>query len=173
MTTSTATPTSYDVVLYPGNPYRESHPDHLATVARMFGLESPLVDGCRVLEIGCACGANLIPMAVSVPTARFVGIDLSQRQISEATQTVAALGLANIELRHGSVTEIGPDDGLFDYIICHGVFSWVPQTVREHILAVCSRNLSPGGVAYISYNTYPGWFMRGMVRRMMGFHAKR
>jgi methyltransferase-like protein/ubiquinone/menaquinone biosynthesis C-methylase UbiE len=164
-------PTSYDVVPYWGNPYRESHPDHLATVAKLFGLTPPAVDRSRVLELGCSSGANLIPMAVALPTAKFVGIDLSQRQVDEGRQTIAALGLTNIELRHSSLETIGPDDGLFDYIICHGVYSWVPHRVQEHILQISSRNLAASGVAYISYNTYPGWFMRGMVRRMMKFHA--
>ncbi len=166
-------PTSYDVVPYWGHPYRESHPDQLATVARLFGLTTPAVDQSRVLELGCSSGANLIPMAVAVPGATFTGIDLSQRQIEEGRKTIATLGLRNIELVHGSIDTIGPDHGDFDYIICHGVYSWVPRNIQDHILHVCSRNLSPDGVAYVSYNTYPGWFMRGMVRRMMGFHARR
>ncbi|HLJ09755.1 MAG TPA: methyltransferase regulatory domain-containing protein [Planctomycetaceae bacterium] len=165
-------PTSYDIVPYAGNPYRESHPDHLATVARLFGLAAPPVDACRVLELGCASGANLIPMGVAVPGARFLGIDLSQRQVEEGRRTIQSLRLENVELRHGSIAEIGAEHGEFDYIICHGVFSWVPREIQDHILQVCSQNLAPDGVAYVSYNTYPGWFMRGMVRRMMGFHAR-
>jgi methyltransferase-like protein/SAM-dependent methyltransferase len=166
-------PTSYDIVPYWGDPYRESHPDQLMSVARLFGLRSPPVDGCRVLELGCSSGANLIPMAVSLPGATFLGIDLSQRQIEEGRQTIAALGLRNIELVHGSIDTIGPDSGLFDYIICHGVYSWVSRAIQDHILDVCCQNLAADGVAYVSYNTYPGWFMRGMVRRMMRFHARR
>ena len=166
-------PTSYDIVPYWGHPYRESHPDQLATVARLFGLTSPAVDQSRVLELGCSSGENLIPMATAVPGATFLGIDLSQRQIEEGRKTVAALGLKNIELVHASIDTIGVDFGLFDYIICHGVYSWVPRQIQDHILRVCSRNLAPHGVAYVSYNTYPGWFMRGLVRRMLGFHARR
>jgi len=112
-------------------------------------------------------------MAVALPGARFLGIDLSQRQIEEGRSTIASLGLRNVELVHGNIDTIGPGQGIFDYVICHGVFSWVPRDVQDHILRVCSRNLAAGGVAYVSYNTYPGWFMRGMVRRMMGFHARR
>jgi SAM-dependent methyltransferase len=170
---ASATPTSYDLVPYWGHPYRESHPDQLATVARLFGLTTPAVDKARVLELGCASGANLIPAAVSVPGATFLGIDLSLRQIDEGRRTIAALGLANIELVQGSIDTIGAEHGQFDYIICHGVYSWVPRNIQDHILRVCSRNLAAEGIAYVSYNTYPGWFMRGMVRRMMGFHARR
>jgi methyltransferase-like protein len=166
-------PTSYDIVPYWGNPYRESHPDQLASVARLFGLTPPPVDRSRVLELGCASGANLIPMAVALPGVTFLGIDLSQRQVDVGREAIAALGLANIELVHGSIDTIGPEHGQFDYIICHGVYSWVPRHIQDHILSVCNQNLSAEGVAYVSYNTYPGWFMRGMVRRMMGFHARR
>src|SRR5262249_48719711 len=158
----------YDVVPYHGNAYRESHPDHLATIARLFALAPPAVDTCRVLELGCASGANLIPMAVAVPGASFLGIDLSQRQVDDGRKTIEDLSLKNIELVHGSIEAIGDDHGLFDYIICHGVYSWVPRHVQDHILHVCSHNLAANGVAYVSYNTYPGWFLRGMVRRMMG-----
>ena len=166
-------PTPYDLVPYWGHPYRESHPDQLAAVSRLFGLASPPVDTCRVLELGCASGANLIPIAVAVPGASFLGIDLSQTHIAEGRRTIEAIGLSNIELVHGSIDSIGDEHGQFDYIICHGVFSWVPRAIQDHILRVCSRNLAADGVAYVSYNTYPGWFMRGMVRRMMGFHARR
>jgi methyltransferase-like protein/ubiquinone/menaquinone biosynthesis C-methylase UbiE len=110
---------------------------------------------------------------VALSGATFLGIDLSQRQIDEGRRTIAALGLRNIELVHASIDTIGDEHGQFDYIICHGVFSWVPRPIQDHILRVCSRNLAADGVAYVSYNTYPGWFMRGMVRRMMGFHARR
>jgi methyltransferase-like protein len=77
-----------------------------------------------------------------------------------------------VELLHKSILDVGRDDGVFDYIICHGVYSWVPSQVQDKILEICDRNLAPNGVAYVSYNTYPGWFLRGMVRRMMCYHAR-
>ncbi len=163
---------SYDAVPYWGNPYRESHPDQLAAMARLFGLTPPDVDHSRVLELGCSSGANLIPMAVTIPGATFLGVDLSLRQIDEGQKMIAALGLKNVELQHASIDTISDAHGHFDYIICHGVYSWVPRNIQDHILRICNKNLSPQGVAYVSYNTYPGWFMRGMVRRMMKFHAR-
>jgi len=164
---------SYDDVPYWGHPYRESHPDQLMTMTRMFGLEAPDVDRSRVLELGCASGANLIPMAVSIPGSTFLGIDLSHRQIDVGQTAISSLGLTNIKLVHGSIDSIGADHGLFDYIICHGVYSWVPRHIQDHILRICRENLTPNGVAYVSYNTHPGWFMRGMVRQMMKFHSRR
>src|SRR5205823_6567249 len=104
------------------------------------------------------------------PESTFLGIDLAQRQIDFGQQQVAELGLKNVELRRASITEVDDSYGKFDYIICHGVYSWVPDTVQAKILDVCRQNLSPDGVAYVSYNTLPGWHMRGMIRDMMRYH---
>src|SRR5262249_40877864 len=88
-------------------------------------------------------------------------------------EQVRKLGLKNVELRAGSILDIGPDWGTFDYILCHGVYSWVPPAVQDHILTVCSRNLSPDGVAYVSYNVYPGWHISGLIRDMVNYHGLR
>lgn len=165
--------TSYEEVPYGSKPLYPTHPDCLATVATLMGMRPAAVENCRVLELGCATGGNLIPMAATLPDSRFVGIDLSPRQIAEGQTLVDALGLTNIRLAPLSILDVGDDLGQFDYIICHGVYSWVPAAVQDKILDICSRNLAPQGVAYVSYNTYPGWHARGMVREMMGFHAKR
>ncbi len=164
---------SYDAVPYTSNPMPHTHPDRLATVAKLFGLPAAPVERCRVLELGCASGGNLIPMAQDLPESRFVGVDYSEVQIREGNATVEALGLKNIELRHASILDIDASYGTFDYIICHGVYSWVPAPVREKILEIAGTMLAPDGVAYISYNTYPGWHMRGVVRDMMRYHAMR
>jgi SAM-dependent methyltransferase len=165
--------TSYEEVPYGSKPLYPTHPDCVATVATLMGMRPAAVENCRVLELGCATGGNLIPMAATLPDSRFVGIDLSPRQIAEGQKLVDALGLANIRLAAVSITDVDEKFGQFDYIICHGVYSWVPPVVQDKILDICSRNLAPQGVAYVSYNTYPGWHARGMVREMMGFHARR
>ena len=126
---------------------------------------------CRVLELGCASGDNLIPMAIELPNARFVGIDLSERQIEQGRQSVAALGLANIDLRRVNIANVDASWGTFDYILCHGIYSWVPAPIREKLLAICRENLAPTGIAFVSYNTLPGWHMRGMIRDMMVYHS--
>ncbi len=163
----------YDETPYSNNPFPNSHPDHLATVATLFGLQPPPVDRCRVLELGCASGGNLIPMALGLPNSRFVGIDLSRRQIDDATALAAAVGLTNVELHHLSLLDVTPEFGRFDYVIAHGIYSWVPARVRDKLLEVCAQNLSPNAVAFVSYNTYPGWHMRGAIRDMMCYHANR
>ncbi|MFN2536517.1 MAG: methyltransferase domain-containing protein, partial [Mycobacteriales bacterium] len=151
-------PTStYDDVPYGVATHAATHPGRLAAIATLFGAGPPAVESARVLELGCALGGNIIPMAVAYPGSSYLGIDLSGRQIADGQRTVAQLGLTNIELRHASITDVDDSDGQFDYVICHGVYSWVPPEVQDKILDICARNLAAGGVAVVSYNTYPGW----------------
>src|SRR5262249_17557113 len=128
---------------------------------------------CRVLELGCAGGGNLIPMALTLPASRLIGVDLSARQIADGQKLAAELALDNIHLRHLNILDVDQGLGQFDYIVCHGVYSWAPGPVRDKILEVCARNLAPHGVAFVSYNPYPGWHMNGMIRAMLCFHARR
>lgn len=167
---TTAPGNSYDDFPYPSHPFPQTHPDRLSTVARLFGVEPTQTEACRVLEIGCASGGNLIPMADQMPHARFEGVDLSGVQIEEAQQRIQALGLKNVEVRHADVSAPDQSFGEYDFIICHGVYSWIPSHVQDAILAVCQNHLAANGVAFISYNTYPGWHFRGMIRDMMCFH---
>jgi methyltransferase-like protein/SAM-dependent methyltransferase len=163
--------TTYDAVPYPSYPFAQTHPDRLATIATLFGMTPAPVERCRVLELGCAGGGNLIPMAATLSESRFVGIDRSGKQIADGRSTVDALDLINIDLRHLDLLDLDAELGEFDYIICHGVYSWVPAEVQQKILQICRDLLSPQGVAYVSYNTLPGWNMRGTIRDMMCYHA--
>lgn len=164
---------SYDEIPYSDSCFHMSHPDHLATLAAVYGAPVPDLERCRVLELGCARGGNLLPMALELPNATFVGVDLSARQIEEARAVAARLGLSNVELHAMSLTEVDRSFGLFDFVVCHGVYTWVPDRVREKILAICSENLTPSGLAYVSYNTYPGWHQRRILRELMLYHARR
>jgi len=157
----------YDTIPYLSNPFRQSHPDHLAAVARLFGLNTPSRDNCRVLELGCSMGGNLIAIAQDYPGAACLGIDASSRQIAEGWKSINELGLTNIQLKHMDILDIRDDLGQFDYIISHGVYSWVPGPVQERMLEILQRHLAPNGVGYISYNTYPGWHIRGIARDIM------
>lgn len=170
--TNTATEQAYDAIPYPSYPFPETHPDRLATVATLLGMQPAPVERCRVLELGCAAGGNLIPMAYTLPDSQFVGVDLSARQIAAGQPLISALGLKNISLQQLDLLEVGPEFGLFDYIIAHGVYSWVPPDVQTKLLQICRENLAPNGVAYVSYNTYPGWRIRGVIREMMLFHLR-
>jgi 2-polyprenyl-3-methyl-5-hydroxy-6-metoxy-1,4-benzoquinol methylase len=136
----------YDTIPYAAQPNPASHPAHLAAVATLFGLDPPAVHRCRTLEVGCSDGANLIPMAVSLPEASFVGFDLAARPTAAAQATVAELGLANIRFAQQDLAALPADIGTFDYIVAHGVYSWVPAPVRDARLALASQHLAPDGV---------------------------
>jgi methyltransferase-like protein/cyclopropane fatty-acyl-phospholipid synthase-like methyltransferase len=164
---------SYDEVPYESMPFPQTHPSRLFTLGTLFGVRPTPVQRCRVLEIACAAGGNIIPAADYLPDSEFVGIDLSGKQIEEGQRLITELGLKNITLKKADILDLDTSYGTFDYIIAHGVFSWVPANVREKILDFCSKQLSPNGIAYISYNTYPGWHMRGMIRDMMRYHSGR
>jgi methyltransferase-like protein/SAM-dependent methyltransferase len=162
---------SYDDLPYTSLAFPQTHPDRLATIARIFALTPPDIAACRVLELGCASGGNLIPMAFNLPRSEFVGIDLSRRQAEDGRSAIRDLGVRNIRIEAASILDVDESWGEFDYIICHGVFSWVEEAVQDKILAIAARNLTANGVAYVSYNTYPGWHLREMVRHMMRYHA--
>jgi SAM-dependent methyltransferase len=164
--------TSYDEFPYQSVPLRQTHPDHLATVASLFGFNAPDVARARVLEIGCGSGGNLIPMAASYPESTFVGIDLSGVQIAQGAADIKALGLTNIRLQAIDVMAFDQAPGEFDYIIAHGIYSWVPAAVQDRILAVCASLLAPSGIAFVSYNTLPGWRMLATVREAMLYHTR-
>ncbi|PHQ33174.1 hypothetical protein CEE69_22195 [Rhodopirellula bahusiensis] len=167
----TATP--YDRVPYKSFPFRQSHPERLATIAKLYGIESPSIASCRVLEIGCASGGNLLPMADRFRNSEFVGIDLSNAQISAGQKIAKEANLSNARLVHCDVRSIPSDLKDFDYIIAHGVFSWIPNDAQTALLETCGQLLTPLGIGYISYNTFPGWRMRGMIRDIMSYHTRK
>jgi len=158
---------SYDEVPYQSYPFNQTHPIHLFTFAKLLGLNPPPVETARILEIGCSSGGNIIPMACHFPNAKLVGFDLSKVEISKGLEQITDLKLTNIELRHQSILDFNQDEGQFDYIICHGVYSWVDAAIRDKILQIYRDNLAKNGIGYISYNTYPGWNMVNILRDLM------
>jgi len=163
---------AYNEVAFTSHPDSVSHPDHLATVATLLGLDAAPVATCRVLELACGDGTNLVPIAASLPNATFVGIDFAPRPLARATRMARDLGLANVRLLQLDLRELPADLGTFDYVIAHGLYSWVPADVRAHVLPLVARHLAPAGVAFVSYNTLPGCHMRRAVWEMLRFHTR-
>ena len=163
---------SYAEVPYLGLIHFQSHVDTLATIATLFGMDVAPPTRCRVLEIGCADGSNLITMAYHLPESTFIGIDGSAPQVERGQGIIDDLGLENITLRAQDLREVGAEIGQFDYIIAHGIFSWIAADARSALLKLCRDRLTPEGVAYISYNTYPGWHYYEQLRGMMRFHSR-
>ncbi len=158
---------AYDAVAYPSLPFAHTHPSNLAAMAILHGLNPTPVDRCRVLEIACNEGGNIIPMAYAIPGSEFVGFDLARLPVGRGQERIRELGLTNIRIFAADLMDVGAELGSFDYIIAHGLYSWVPAPVRDRLLALCSELLTPDGVVFISYNALPGGYMRSMVREMM------
>jgi methyltransferase-like protein len=163
---------SYDEIPYDAVSVTDTHPDRLHVLGQLFGLPAAPPGRCRILELGCADGANLTPMAFYLPNSRFVGVDLSRVQVESGQALIRDAGLPNIELRHADVMALDASLGQFDYIIAHGLFSWVPRPVQDRMLALCGELLAPNGIAYISYNVLPGWRGRSMLRDMLLHHCR-
>lgn len=156
---------------YDDFPCPTSHPDAVAAIATLLGLSPAPVAACGVLELGCGSGGNLIPMAAALPGSRFVGVDLSEVQIAAGRAAAAALGLTNLTLHVADIARL-PPLGPFDYVIAHGVFSWVPRDVQEALLAAAQACLSAQGVAYVSFAALPGAYARMALRDLLRWQAR-
>jgi len=163
---------AHDAVAYPGFPYPDTHPDRLAAMAILHGLSPAPVGRCRVLEVACNEGANLIPMAYAMPSSEFAGFDLASLPIDRGQARIRELGLTNIRLFQSDLLKVGAELGRFDYIIAHGIYSWAPEPVADRLLALCRELLTPHGIAFISYNALPGGHLSDMMRDMMLFGSR-
>lgn len=170
MAETTSSP--YESVPYDGFALAQAHPDRLAMLARLFGLRPPEVTDCRVLEIGCGDGAHLLSVALSLPAAQCVGIDLAAVGIQKGRRQAEQLELDNVTLLERDIMDLEEGFGRFDFIIAHGFYAWVPRPVQDKLLAIVRAHLAEQGIAYVSYNVYPGCHLRDMVRGMMRFHVK-
>lgn len=164
----------YDEVPYSKYPYPQTHPDRLATVATLLGRHPAPPASCRVLELGGGAGGNVIPLAYAAPGLRAVCVDVSPRAVADGRATVEALALDNVELMEADLRDLrGGGLGRFDYVVAHGVYAWVPEDVRDALLAVMAAHLAPEGVGFVSYNALPGGYLRRMLRGMGLWHARK
>lgn len=163
----------YDAIPYASFAYLQCAPEQLAAVAHLHGLAAPPVETARVLELGCSSGGNLVPVAVRHPGASVLGLDISGSHIARGQAQVARLGLGNARLAEADLMALDPATlGEFDYVVCHGLYSWIPVAAQEAMFAAIARVLAPEGVAYVSFNAYPGWKTREVVRDAMLLHAE-
>lgn len=165
--------TSYDELQYPNQVYQETHIRNLETNAILLGMSPKPITDCRVLELGCAAGWNILPQAVEFPNSEFVGIDLSEKQIQVGKEVISKIEQQNIDIHYDNILSVDESWGKYDYIICHGLYTWVPANVRDKIIKICKSNLAPDGVALVSYNVLPGWHFTIGIREMMLHHTNR
>lgn len=165
---------SYNALPYPSFTFPQTHPDRLATLATAFGMQPAPPQRCRVLELGCGDGTNLLSFASVLPQSEFVGVDLSENHIRAAQAGKRELNLSNVEFHELDVTAISRERfGEFDFVVAHGLYSWVPDFVRARILDVYAETLAPNGVGYVSYNAFPGCHIRQMTAGMMKYHVRK
>lgn len=166
-----SSPNPYDSVNYPSFSMPVTHIGRLSALGHLFGLDVVHPKVARVLELGCGTGANILAMAQLFPEGKFVGVDYSESQIELARSVTKGSGITNVQFLHADVCDLGKDLGEFDYIISHGVYSWISDTAKKALLRISKENLSRNGIAYVSYNCLPGWKMRGALRDMMLMHT--
>ncbi len=155
---------SANMVNYGDLVHRLTHPGYMAAMGTIFGMTPAAPETCRVLELGCGSGFNLMAMSQSMPGGTYEGLDLSERHIARGREVAAEIGAEGVRLEAGSVTEYPLEGEPFDYIVVQGLYSWVPGEVREAVMRVIERRLAKNGLAFVSYNTYPGWRLRSLVR---------
>ena len=171
MTTNTndVQQTIYSELGYKSMPFPYTTPATLEAYAALVGISAPNPKTARVLELGATYGGNIISQALFNPDATFVGIELSQEQVEKGNEVIVNAGLTNVSLIQSDIASIGSEIGTFDYIIAHGVYSWVDDDVKDALLRLIDEHLAEDGIAYISYNTYPGWHTMDEVRQLMMF----
>lgn len=171
MTTNTndVQQTIYSELGYKSMPFPYTTPATLEAYAALVGVSAPNPKTARVLELGATYGGNIISQALFNPDATFIGIELSQEQVEKGNEVIANAGLTNVSLVQSDIASIGSEIGTFDYIIAHGVYSWVDDGVKDALLRLIDEHLVEDGIAYVSYNTYPGWHTMEEVRQLMMF----
>ena len=162
---------AYDALQYPAMVFPQMHPSRLAAIGRLHGLASASPAQCRLLEVGCGDGLQLLTLALAYPQAQFIGVDLSQSAIARGEAMRQQLGLDNLQLHAADVCQWDCGETPFDYIVAHGFFSWVPVNVQDTLFALCQRMLTASGIAYISYNAFPGCHLRQMMWDMLRQHT--
>lgn len=163
---------SYERIPYETHSWTTSQPARLETLAKLRGLDAASADDCAVLEIGCGNGGNLIPLAIAHPRSRFVGVDLAEVHIRAAERAARDLGLTNVAFEAASFVDWHHPRAPFDYVIAHGLMSWITPQLQTLLLATFKRMLSRRGVAFVSYNTWPGWTMQHAIRQLMRHHNR-
>lgn len=164
---------AYDEIPYFSAAFSDCSPVRIEAVAKFLGLKAASLKEARVLELGSSYGGNILPFAISHKNAKVVGIDISSHQVAEGNKVAKQIGLENFTLLERNFLHMNESDikelGKFDYIIAHGVYSWVSPNVRDALLATIKALLSKDGIAYVSYNTYPGWKSLDILRDFMLF----
>lgn len=163
--------TAYDQVRYPTSAHPDTLPSRFAALAHLYGRPFAPMGRARMLEVGCGDGGNLLSLAAIAPGAQLEGFDLAEEPVADGRALAEAAGLGNVRLYAGDILDPSVTEGPFDYIIAHGVYAWVPEPVREALMALIARTLSPEGIAFVSYNVMPGCGLRVAISQILRAHV--
>jgi len=145
-------PTPYDEIPYPSSAHVRTDPSKLAAVIKTMGYEPPPPLTAKILDLGCGDGLNALTLASIMPESFVVGVDLSSVQVAKGEALRKAAGIENARIEVGDVFTMPLDGETYDYILIHGVYSWVPQVVALQMLKLVAARLKPGGICYVSYD---------------------
>jgi methyltransferase-like protein/SAM-dependent methyltransferase len=157
-----------DMLPYTSQPMPYTHPHHLASIGQLFGMQP--ANPQRVLELACGDGSNILGIAQTLPRSECWGVDLYATHIAKAKQLAEQAKLNNLVLKAEDIFNFDAAKGTFDYIIAHGIYSWSSKALQQRILYLCQNLLSPNGIAYISYDTYPA--NDDVVQRILRYHLQ-
>ncbi len=145
-------------VRYPAFFYKEMQPLWLSTVAGLSGFTAPRANADFTLcELGCGVGINLLVAAACHPGAHFVGVDFNADHLTMARDAARSSGISNVEFIHADFAGFARDNlQNFDYITCHGVWSWIAAEQQAAVLDMVSAGLNQNGLFYLHYMCHPG-----------------
>jgi ubiquinone/menaquinone biosynthesis C-methylase UbiE len=152
-------------------PVPDAHPNRLRALAMLCGIASAKASECRLLELGCGEGVQLLALGLEFPKANFVGVDLDERAVSIGRERAAELGIGNVRLEARDLRELAASGERFDYVVGHGLYSWVADDVRTSLLELCANVLKPHGLGFLSFNALPGGYHRQMARELVRLAA--
>jgi SAM-dependent methyltransferase len=154
----------YEQLPFKSKADRTKHPDRIATIAYLYGLVSPPLERCRFLDFGCGTGSDCLALALELPGARVIGYDPVEGPMEQSRFVAGLVGVENLKLVAG---ELPPTEEQFDYIVSHGVVSWVGADESRRIIRTIAELLAPEGLACISFNALPGWNYRSPIRELL------
>lgn len=153
--------------------YRELTPTMFSYISLLKG-QKTLRHNFDYCELGCGQGLSMNLLAAANPQGTFYATDFNPSQIAGASALADSARLKNVHFYDQSFEEFVSEDTLpekFDIISLHGIYSWVSEENRRHIIRFLETKLRPGGLVYISYNTLPGWAAAAPIRHLMRFAA--
>ncbi len=159
-------------VTYTTNIFREATPVWLAMTALMMGQRCPdLARPFRYADLGCGHGLTAIAVAATCPHAEVWGFDFNPAHIESGRELATAAGLTNVRFQEAAFADLAqrPAQGLpdFDFMVSHGVLSWISPENQRHLVNVVGQRLRPGGLCYLSYNVATGWGAMPPLRLLM------